>query len=111
MKQDKSLLLQAIGDTPKLRIVDFLITFQKFDYSLTDISEGSGVAYRTLQEVWPEIVKAQLVVETRKVGKSRMFRANMENPIVLGLSRLQLRIADYFISKEFLIKKRVEVLN
>jgi len=111
MKQDKSLLLQAIGDTPKLRIIDFLITFQKFDYSMTDIAEGSGVAYRTLQEVWPEIEKAQLVVETRKVGKSRMFRANMENPIVLGLSRLQLRIADYFISKEFLMKKKVEVLN
>ncbi len=39
--ENRSLLLQAIGDTPKLRVLDFLITFQKFDYSLTDISEGA----------------------------------------------------------------------
>lgn len=106
--KDKSLLLQAIGDTPKLRVIDFLITFQKFDYSLTDISEGSRVAYRTLMEIWPEIEEAQLVVETRKVGKSRMFKINMDNPIVKGLSKLQLKIADYIISKEF-PKQKIKV--
>jgi len=92
-----------------LRFIDFLITFQKFDYSLTDISEGSGVAYRTLMMIFPDIERAGLVIETRKVGKSRMFKANMENPIMKGLSRLQLRIEEYFIRKEFPEKVVVKV--
>ena len=105
MKQDKSLLLQAIGDTPRLRVIDFLITFQDFDYSLTDISEGGEVAYRTLMEIWLSIEKANLVIETRKVGKSRMFKINMQNPVVKGLSAMQLKLADYFIEKELEAKK------
>jgi len=109
MEQEKSLLLQAIGDTPKLRIIDFLITFQDFDYSLTEIAEGSGVAYRTLMGVWPQIENTELVAEIRKVGKSRMFKANLNNPVIKGLSKLQLQIANYFISKEFPDKMQLEV--
>ena len=109
MKNEISLLLKAIGDTPKLRVIDFLITFQKFDYSLTEIADGGGVAYRTLMEIWPEIIKERLVVETRKVGKSRMFKANIENPIIAGLSRLQLLVADYMINKELSKKSVVEI--
>lgn len=100
MEKDISVLLQALGDTPKLRVIDFLITFQNFDYSLTDIAEGSEVAYRTLMDFWPDLEANKLVVETRKVGKSRMFKANMEHPIIKGLSKLQLQIADYLISNE-----------
>ena len=106
MKENKSILLQAIGDTPRLRVVDFLITFQDFDYSLTEIAEGSGVAYRTLMEIWSDIEKTQLVIETRKVGKSRMFKANMNNPVMHGMSKLQLQLADYFITKELLGNKK-----
>jgi len=98
MEKDTSALLQALGDTPKLRVIDFLITFQDFDYSLTDIAEGSEVAYRTLMDFWPDLEANQLVIETRKVGKSRMFKANMEHPLVKGLSKLQLQIADYVIN-------------
>ena len=47
-------------------------------------------------------INADIIIknETRKVGKSRTFKANMKNPIVKGLSAMQLKTADYFITKE-----------
>ncbi len=89
----ESIFLKVVGHSPKLRVLDFLLTFQAFDYSLTDIAKNSEVSYTSLMSFWPEFVKAGLVIETRKVGKARMFKLNEKNPIVRQMLRLQWTIA------------------
>ena len=80
--ESKSLFLQAYGDNPKLRVMDFLIVFEDFDYSMKFIAKNSGIGYTTLKEFWPEFVKRKIVKQTRVVGKAKMFKLNLENPEV-----------------------------
>jgi len=74
-----SLFLQAYGDSPKLRVMEFLITFQDYDYSMKEISKNAEIGYTTLKEFWQDFVKRGIVKQTRIVGKAKMFKLNLEN--------------------------------
>ena len=80
--KNKSLFLQGYGDNPKLRVMDFLITFQDYDYSMKEIAKNSEIWYTTLKEFWQEFIKRRIVKQTRIVGKAKMFKLNLENPEV-----------------------------
>jgi DNA-binding transcriptional ArsR family regulator len=116
VNNEKSVFLKVVGDTPKLRILDFLLTFQKFDYSLTDIAKNANVSYSNLMLIWPEFVKIGLVEKTRMVGKAKMYKLNDKNPIVQELSRLQWSIAKFVIHKKLELegvqgKRKVELIT
>jgi len=77
-----SLFLRAYGDNPKLRVMEFLITFQDYDYSMKEIAKNAEIGYTTLKEFWQEFAKRGIVKQTRIVGKAKMFKLNLENPEV-----------------------------
>ncbi|MBN1385849.1 hypothetical protein JW968_02605 [Candidatus Woesearchaeota archaeon] len=76
----KSIFLEIFGDSPILRVMDFLVVNEEFDYSMTDISSLSGVGYSTLKLFWSKLESAGIVKMTRRVGKAKMFRLDMSNP-------------------------------
>ena len=76
------------GDTPQLRVLDFLIGFNFCDYPMTEIARESNVSYNSLKVFFDHFVKSGIVVKTRKVGKSDYYKLNMENPFVLNLVKL-----------------------
>ena len=65
---EESFFLQYLGDNPKVRILDFFIENFALDFSLPQIAKGSRVAYTTLIEILPTLLKQEIVVETRKIG-------------------------------------------
>lgn len=67
------------GASPKNRILDFLIVYQEFDYSLKDIAKFSKLGYTTLKKVKNELVKEKWIVLTRTVGKAQMYKLNVNN--------------------------------
>lgn len=52
------------------------------DYHITDIAEKAGVSRPTVHGHIEDLVDLGLVVRTRNVGRSRMFRINTDNGIV-----------------------------
>jgi hypothetical protein len=83
-----SVFLEVFGNNPAMKVLDFLITFQLFDYPLTEISKNSGVGYSTLQTFWGNLEKNKIVVKTRRVGKSDLYKLNTDNPAVKQLLAL-----------------------
>ena len=79
---EKSVFLQEVGDTPKNRIWSFLIVHSEYDYSMKDIARYSGVGYTTLKEICKDFREKNIVVETRIVGKAKMYKLNIKNPVV-----------------------------
>jgi len=45
---NKTIFLEIFGDSPILRVLDFLVVNEDFDYSMTDIAVLSGIGYSTL---------------------------------------------------------------
>jgi hypothetical protein len=61
----RALPLERVFRNPVSRILDFLITNQKFEYSESDISKLSDTPPRTLQRALPILRIEGLVVSTR----------------------------------------------
>lgn len=107
--EETSSFLEVMGDYPLNRVLDFLLTFDEFDYSLTEIAENAGVGYSTLMLLWPKLVENELLTCTRKVGKSNMFMINKKNPIVQDLIKLHWDIAKTEMQK-VMMEKEIEAM-
>lgn len=102
-KENKSFFLIHFGDTPQLRMLDFLIAFHFFDYPMTQIARESNVSYNSLKIILPTFIKSGIVIKTRKVGKSDYYKLNLENSFVQNLIKL-----DWNLTKNNLLLKTEE---
>ena len=100
----KSVFLQEEGDTPKNRIWGFLIIHSEYDYSMKDIARYSKVGYTTLKELWKELKEKKIVVQTRVVGKAKMYKLNMKNPVVNKFIDYYWAVVDSVVRRENKIK-------
>ena len=100
-KTQKSFFLQYLGDNPRMRILDFLMDNLAHDFSLPQIAEGSNVAYTTLIDILPKLLKQEIIMETRKIGKSRLYKINLDNPIAKALFVIDMKLSEVAIEKVF----------
>ncbi len=84
----ETIFMEVFGKNPLTKVLDFLITYQLFDYPLTEIAKKSGVSYSTLQTFWDKLERNNIVIKTRRVGKSDLYKLNTKNPAVQQLIRL-----------------------
>jgi len=91
MKQE-SIFVEYFGDTPMVRILNFLILGKDFDYSMTDIAEGSHVGWTSFIRVWKELEKRKVVVHTRDIGRAKLYKLNMQDLTVQKLVKLHWEI-------------------
>jgi len=80
-EKNTSAFLEYFGNTPKLKFLDFLIGNHFFDFNMTDMARESNISYNSLKSFFDEFLDKEIVIKTRRVGKSDMYKFNMENPI------------------------------
>lgn len=86
--KNESVFIEIFGSNPVMKVLDFLISFQTFDYPMTEIAKNSEVSYSTLQTFFSNLVRNGIVIKTRRVGKSDLYKLNTKNPAVLQLIKL-----------------------
>jgi len=83
--KETTIFREALGDTPVIRVLEFLIEGRELDYSLTDIAENSNIGWTTLHRIWDNLVKLEIVKPTRQIGRAKLFKLNEENLAVKQL--------------------------
>jgi len=92
-----SLFIETFGiKSPILKVLDFFIDNEGFDYSKTEVMEGTDLSRATLFNIWPKLEAQDLLTATRNVGRAKMYRLNTQNPIVMKLLELDDAISEYF---------------
>ncbi len=92
MRMQKSIFIEVFGNYPQIRVLDFLIENDIFDYSKTQIAELSGVSFNTIETFWDKLIKNRILRGTRKVGNSQMYQLNKENPFVKSLMEIDKKL-------------------
>ena len=100
-----STFLKLEGNSVKNRLWNFLIVHSEFDYSMRDIAKFSDISYTALKEIWKELVKRDVVIYTRNVGKAKMYKLNRENPQVEKFINYYWSVVDSEVDKELNLKK------
>ena len=101
---DESIFVKVLGDTPKIRILNYLIKYRGLDYSMSDIARNSNVGWSTLNRLWNDLITFKIIEKTRDVGKSKLFKLNEKNSAVIQLIEvykklLQQETENYFSKK------------
>lgn len=82
-----------------MRILDFLMDNFAHDFSLPQIAEGSNVAYTTLIDILPRLLEQGILIETRKIGKSTLYKINLDNPVAKALFVIDMKLSEAAIEK------------
>lgn len=82
----KSIFMEVFGASPSVRVLDYLLSIRTLDCSISDIAENAGVSRTTLHySIIPDLLKNDVLVVARKLGKIGMYKLNSANPLVKRL--------------------------
>ena len=108
MMKETTIFREALGNSPVIRVLDFLIEGRGLDYSLTDIAENANIGWTTLHRIWDNLLRLNIVVPTREIGRAKLFKLNEENPAVKKLINLYDTLL--YLETEKYFTKKVEVI-
>src|SRR3990167_1872530 len=106
--EDKTAFVEVFGTSPLIRVLDFLITYREFDYSLTDIAKETEVGWNTLHSFFFKLVEKGIVKETRQVGRAKLYKLNTDSPIAKNLIEINNLVTSKAVDDE-LKKQELEV--
>jgi len=97
---DRSLLIEFFGNTPLIRIVDFLLENRLRDFTKKEISQGSGVSWTSLYRYWSRLEEKNIVKITRQIGRIKLYQLNEVSPIVKDIKRIEMALINQSVGEE-----------
>ncbi|MFW6014507.1 MAG: hypothetical protein ACOCQG_05000 [Candidatus Nanoarchaeia archaeon] len=97
--ENKSSFMYLFKETPIVKVIDFFLDNQEFDYSMTDIAKNADIGWSTLHKFWSELVELGIVVNTRRIGRAEMYMLNKKSPLVKKLIDLDMSISKKLIGR------------
>lgn len=86
---EKSLLIKFVGENPIFKVIDFLIENKGLDFSKKEIIGEADISRASLFNVWEQLELQEIVICTRKFGKTKLYTINSSSPIVKKLLELE----------------------
>ena len=81
------------------QILDFFLDHKEFDYSPGEIAKKTGLSFRTIFRELPYLEKNQLIYISRKIGKTSMYRLNMDLQAVAFLEKFAFEMSQLQIKE------------
>ena len=104
-QDDITLFREIFGDTPKIRVLEYLLEGRELDHSIGDIAEGSGINRVTLFRMWDDLEKSEIILHTRNIGNAKLYKLNTDNVRVIMLVELFDKIINIDFQEEQIKQK------
>ena len=80
-----SLFIELFGESPTIKVLDYLLTERELDFSISDMARNAGIGRATLYRIWEQLIKNEIIMPTRVIGKSQLYKLNVGNPKIKKL--------------------------
>ncbi len=104
---EETVFTKAIGNTPKIKVLEFLIEGRELDYSISDIAEGAGIGRTTLFRIWNDFIELGIVKHTRDIGNAKLYKLNPANTF----AKKMIDVFDTLVIEPLNKRKKVVVGN
>ena len=101
--KEQSIFIEYMGDSPTIRMLDYLLSVRGMDFSISDLARNSGIGRATLYRIWDNFIKNKIVVLTRVIGRAKLYKLNQDNLVIKKF----IEIDQALIMKE--LKRRSEM--
>ena len=99
-KEYQSILLKTLGDSPKLRIIDFFLDNPLFDFTKKEVIEALGISKQTFYKYFPELEEYGIVEVSRKIGRAKLYKIKLKHPLVSMLREYETKVSMQIAEKE-----------
>ena len=106
MVYERSLFVEYLGGSPYVRVLDYVIMNDTFDCSLQDIADYTELSRNTISKVLKQMLKLNIIIETREIGRAKMMQLNKNNPYVSYLKTLDINLSKQY-SDSLVVKNTV----
>lgn len=104
-ESEPTLLVRMLGNSPKLRILDFFLDNPALDFSKSEVIKELGMSKQTFYKYFGDLEELEAVRVNRRFGKAKLYCINLDNPFVRALAEKELEL-----SAE-IAERQVEVLT
>lgn len=84
----ESIFVRTFGNTPKVKILDFLLDNDLLDWSKSDMAEATGISRAILNTFFEQLVKDKIILKNRVIGRATLYKLNKNLLLVQKLVEL-----------------------
>ena len=95
-----SALTHLLGNNPKVRILSGLLSENDVDINVTQITDLAGIHRSTVYDHIGDLVRVDVVEQTRTVGGSPLYRINRDSEVAENLAQLEWDLLDVLCNEE-----------
>jgi predicted transcriptional regulator len=97
------------------KLIEYIIKNEDFEFSLSDIRRGGDVSMKTIVRDVPKLEELGMIMHTRVIGKSKMYKVNKESPIIRHFNKLMFGLATvrnyYELKKQGYVKQAEQLIE
>jgi hypothetical protein len=101
-----SIFVETFGESPLIKVLDFFLTFPSFDYSKTQVADEVKISRITIEKIWRELIKKEIIIKTRSIGRAELYKLNTDNPRVKILMKIGIELASSYFEEK---KRRIAI--
>jgi len=88
MPEAESGIIALYGDSPRMKMIDFFMTFPKNEFTVPELVEGIGMSRTTAFKEIGKLSDNDMILQSGNVGKSPTYKINTKNPIIYTMQKL-----------------------
>ncbi len=79
---ENSLIFKIYGNSPNIKMLDFLLSFPKNEFTVRDIIEELGMSKTTFYKYFDGLINIGMVKVNQETTKPKLYSVNLDNPII-----------------------------
>jgi len=88
MTQAESGIIALYGDSPRMKMIEFFMTFPRNEFTVPELVEGIGMSRTTAFNEIEKLSGNEMIIKSGNVGKSPTYKINTDSPIVYSMQKL-----------------------
>ncbi len=88
MAEAESGIIALYGDSPRMKMVDFFMTFPKNEFTVPELVEGIGMSRTTAFKEINKLLANGMIIQSGTVGKSPTYKINKDSTIIYLLQKM-----------------------
>lgn len=102
MQQPEKLVFRIFGKSPTIKIIDFLLSFPKNEFTSTEIIEDLGMSKTTFYKYFDNLLDMGMVIINPDSTRPKLHSINLENPLVHSIRNTIDFVSERIADKESL---------
>ncbi len=95
-RYEPSLLAKYLGDTPPARVLDYFLMNKRWDASMQDVADWTGLSRNTVKRFVQYFERLNVLRFTRSLGRAKLYHLSEDNPAIDHMIELDMKLShDY----------------